>query len=253
MFFGDVQVLCLYMSCLGCLCVFGVHRLLTLWRYLQGRKVFSESEPLEVGRYPFVTVQLPVFNERYVVTRLIEAVVGLEWPRDRLQIQVLDDSTDETTSLAMEAVRQGCLKGLDVSLIHRENREGYKAGALANAMPQVRGEFVAIFDADFVPQPDFLQQVMPRFREGVGMLQARWGHINRERTVLTRLQAILLDSHFVVEQAARSMNGLWFNFNGTAGVWRVQAILEAGGWSHDTLTEDLDLSYRAQLAGWNFG
>ncbi len=161
MFLDDVQVLCLYMSCVGFLCLFGMHRLLTLWRYLRGDKRPPEPRTLEAGRYPFVTVQLPVYNERYVVVRLIEAVTELDWPRDRLQIQVLDDSTDETTGLAMEAVRRACRHGLNVSLIHRENRLGYKAGALANAMARVQGEFVAIFDADFVPQSDFLLQVMP--------------------------------------------------------------------------------------------
>jgi cellulose synthase/poly-beta-1,6-N-acetylglucosamine synthase-like glycosyltransferase len=189
----------------------------------------------------------------YVADRLIEAVCRIDYPRDRLEIQVLDDSIDETQSIAELAVRRFAAQGVDVQYIHRANRIGFKAGALEQGLKVARGEFIAIFDADFIPPSDFLRRLMPHFCDAkIGMVQARWGHINEDYSLLTKIQAILLDGHFVLEHGGRHRSGRFFNFNGTAGVWRRTAIDDAGGWQHDTLTEDLDLSYRAQLRGWQF-
>jgi cellulose synthase/poly-beta-1,6-N-acetylglucosamine synthase-like glycosyltransferase len=200
---------------------------------------------------PMVTVQLPIYNERYVVQRLLEAVVGLHYPIDKLEIQVLDDSTDETTAIAAALVERYRREGFQIALVHRRNRTGYKAGALKEGLVSARGEFVAIFDADFIPCPDFLARTVPFFQDpAIAMVQVRWGHINRDYSLLTRAQSFGIDGHFWVEQAARCWSGLFLNFNGTAGIWRRQAIEDAGGWHADTLTEDLDLSYRAQLRGW---
>lgn len=194
-----------------------------------------------------------MYNERYVAARLIDAAAALDWPRDRFQIQILDDSTDDTRSVVDAAASRARAAGVDVEVVRRADRVGYKAGALAHGLATATGEFVAVFDADFVPPAGFLRETMGAFGdEGVGMVQARWEHLNRDFSLLTRAQAVLLDGHFVVEQTARSRAGHFFNFNGTAGIWRRQAIDDAGGWDHDTLTEDLDLSYRAQLAGWRF-
>jgi cellulose synthase/poly-beta-1,6-N-acetylglucosamine synthase-like glycosyltransferase len=202
---------------------------------------------------PVVTIQLPLYNEMYVADRLIDAVCRIDYPRDRLEIQVLDDSTDETRSIAEMAVRRFAADGIDVKCYHRADRLGFKAGALEAGLKAARGEFIAIFDADFTPSSDFLLRIMPHFCEPrVGMVQARWGHINQNYSLLTKIQSILLDGHFVLEHGARHRAGRFFNFNGTAGVWRRAAIDDAGGWQHDTLTEDLDLSYRAQLRGWRF-
>jgi len=198
-------------------------------------------------------VQLPVYNERLVVERLIDAVAALDYPRERLEIQVLDDSTDDTRAIAAAAVARHRAQGLDIVHLHRPERAGYKAGALAAGLARARGELLAVFDADFVPPPGFLRDLAPRFADpAVGMVQSRWGHLNRGRSRLTAAQATLLDAHFLLEHPTRMASGLFFNFNGTAGVWRRRCIEEAGGWSSDTLTEDLDLSYRAQLAGWRF-
>lgn len=200
-----------------------------------------------------VTVQLPIYNELYVVDRLMQAIAALEYPRDRLEVQVLDDSDDATGGHVADAVARLRRQGLDIVHLHRDERSGYKAGALAAGLSRARGELVCIFDADFAPRPDFLRRTVPLFaRADVGMVQARWEHLNRDYTLLTRLQAMFLDAHFVIEQAARYRSGRFFNFNGTAGIWRRRAIEDAGGWQHDTLTEDLDLSYRAQLRGWRF-
>jgi cellulose synthase/poly-beta-1,6-N-acetylglucosamine synthase-like glycosyltransferase len=200
---------------------------------------------------PVITVQLPIYNERYVVQRLIDAVVRLEYPREKLEIQVLDDSTDETTAIAGELIEAYRRAGTDITLLHRTTRTGYKAGALRDGLVGARGEFVAIFDADFVPTPDFLMKTLPFFQDpGIAMVQVRWGHINRDYSLLTLVQSFGIDGHFWVEQAARCWSGLFMNFNGTAGIWRRTAIDDAGGWQADTLTEDLDLSYRAQLKGW---
>ncbi len=213
----------------------------------------SDSQPQACpGRHPRVTVQLPVYNEALVIDRLIQATSGLEWPRDRLQIQVLDDSTDETTSIARESVERLRARGFQIELVRRPDRGGYKAGALSEGLKRATGELIAIFDADFVPPPDWLRRTVPYFldRPCLGMLQTRWAHLNREYSLLTRAQAIALDGHFVVEQTARQRSGLLFSFNGTAGMWRRRCIVEAGGWQTDTICEDLDLSLRAQLAGW---
>ncbi len=240
-----------YFAGLLVLAVFALHR---AWLVLQDRAlpVSPAAEP-DPAFTPHVTVQLPLYNERFVVRRLLDAVARLDWPSDRLQVQVLDDSTDETTAAASAAVESLRGLGIDASHLRRERRCGYKAGALAAGLAAAAGEFVLILDADFLPPPDLLRRLLPPFRDPrVGMVQARWGHLNREASALTQTQAVFLDAHFLLETAVRARAGAFFNFHGTAGVWRRGAIEDAGGWSADTLTEDLDLSYRAQLAGWRF-
>ncbi|MEW6086137.1 MAG: cellulose synthase family protein [Chloroflexota bacterium] len=211
----------------------------------------SNPPPLAVESLPVVTVQLPIYNELYVAERLIEAAAALDYPRERFEIQVLDDSTDETVSLVARTVERIRARGIDIHHLHRKDRQGFKAGALADGLKTAKGEFIAIFDADFVPHPDFLKKILPYFDEdNIAFVQARWGHLNSGYSLLTFLQSLSLDAHFAVEQLARSQLGLWFNFNGTAGVWRKTAIIDSGGWKAETLTEDLDLSYRAYLRGW---
>src|SRR5438552_5630496 len=241
-----------YLSVLIGLSAYGVHRYCISYLCLNNRK----RQPSPLGRFeqlPKVTVQLPIFNEIYVVERLLRSVSELDYPRNLLQIQVLDDSTDDTreiTSSCAEELRQ---QGFNVDLIHRFKRTGFKAGALAAGLEAAEGEFVCILDADFVPRPDLLKRTIQFFADPkVGMIQTRWGHLNRGYSLLTRVQAMFLDGHLLLEQTARSRSGRFFNFNGTAGLWRRSCIEEAGGWQHDTLCEDLDLSYRAQLAGWKF-
>jgi cellulose synthase/poly-beta-1,6-N-acetylglucosamine synthase-like glycosyltransferase len=215
------------------------------------RRLFEANTASAPTEWPTVTVQLPIFNERLVVERLIDAVAGLDYPRDKLSIQVLDDSTDETVLLARARVAYHRERGVDIACVRRPDRQGFKAGALAYGLKTAPGEFVAIFDADFVPPPDFLRRVIPHFDDPqVGMVQTRWGHLNAEASPFTRAQALALDGHFVVEQTVRSRSGLLLNFNGSAGVWRRICIEDVGGWQADTIAEDLDLSYRAQLAGW---
>ncbi|MBN1889615.1 MAG: glycosyltransferase [Thermoflexales bacterium] len=206
----------------------------------------------QFDEWPAVTVQVPAYNERYVVERVIDAVAALDYPRERLQIQILDDSSDETTALARARVQHHQARGVDITLIHRENRHGYKAGALSHAMASARGEFLAIFDADFVPSPDFLRRTLPAFagQADVGFVQARWTYLNIDHSALTGTLALAGDAHFAIEQLGCNRSGLPVNFNGSAGVWRRACIESAGGWQEDTLTEDLDLSYRAQFAGW---
>ncbi len=236
---------------LAVLSVYGLHRLFILWLYHRHRNQAPVGGPLL--RCPTVTVQLPVFNEAAVVERLIDAACQLDWPRSCLEVQVLDDSTDDTVARSRAVAARWRDRGVDVTVLHRTDRTGFKAGALAAGTAVAKGDFLAVFDADFVPGPDFLRTVMPHFADaGIGMVQARWGHINEASNVLTRLSSVLLDGHFVLEHTARHRSGRFFNFNGTAGVWRRACIESAGGWQHDTLTEDLDLSYRAQLAGWRF-
>ncbi len=241
-----------YLVALAGLCLYGLNAYVMLalhWRRRRGAQAIPPPPPPAV--WPTVTVQLPLYNERYVTRRLLEAVGRLDYPADRLEIQVLDDSTDETTALVGEAVADLCRRGLDAVHLHRRERTGFKAGALAAGLARARGEFVAIFDADFVPPPEFLRRTIPDFADPrVAVVQARWGHLNREFSLLTVAQALGIDGHFGVEQPARCWGNLLLNFNGTAGVWRRAAIEDAGGWTHDTLTEDLDLSYRAQLRGW---
>ncbi|MDX1429875.1 MAG: glycosyltransferase, partial [Rhodothermales bacterium] len=205
------------------------------------------------GLWPAVTVQLPIFNEAYVVERLIDACAQLDYPRHCLEIQILDDSTDETVELAAERAAYWSRRGVNIVHIRRKNRTGYKAGALANGLQAATGDFIAVFDADFLPEPDYLRRIIPAFDGAdVGMVQARWGHLNRIDSLLTKIQAFGLDTHFALEHRVREALGCFINFNGTAGVWRRECIEDAGGWSSDTLTEDLDLSYRAQMRGWRF-
>jgi cellulose synthase/poly-beta-1,6-N-acetylglucosamine synthase-like glycosyltransferase len=241
-----------YYLILGILSFYGIHRLLLVIDFLRTRKR-AAKRPADPSEWPIVTVQLPLYNEMYVASRLIDAVAALDYPRDRLEIQVLDDSTDETSEIVARKVAEKRREGVDIVHLHRTVRTGFKAGALAAGVERARGAFFAILDADFVPRPDFLRATVPHFADpGIGMVQGSWSHINREFSLLTRVEAILLDGHFQIEHTARNRTGCFFNFNGTAGIWRREAILEGGGWQHDTLTEDLDLSYRAQLAGWRF-
>lgn len=246
------MVLVTQLLILATLAIYGVHRLALLARFRWPR---MEPAPPTQGRsnLPKVTVQLPLFNERTVAARLIRAAAALDWPKDRLEIQVLDDSTDETRELVDAEVAALVATGLNASVVRRTDRTGFKAGALDHGMAVTDSDFFCVFDADFLPDPDFLQLTMVGFDDPtVGMVQARWGHLNRDESWLTRAQSTLLDGHFVVEHKVRFDRGLFFNFNGTAGIWRRRTVEEAGGWQHDTLTEDLDLSYRAQLAGWRF-
>ena len=248
----DWLILGLYFGVLIILALYGLHRYQLVYLYFKYRK--NQAQPkARLSPLPVVTVQLPIFNELYVVERLIDSVCRLDYPRDALQIQVLDDSTDETSQLARRKAHHYARAGFDIQYIRRPNREGFKAGALEYGLRQARGEFIAIFDSDFTPQPDTLNRTIHYFSNpSVGMVQVRWGHINRDYSLLTKVQAILLDGHFIMESATRHRAGRFFNFNGTAGMWRKQSIIDAGGWEHDTLTEDLDLSYRAQMKGWEF-
>lgn len=242
----------LYFVILCILSIYGIHRFVMATLYRIHRKDVPHPNA-KFSDLPRVTVQLPMFNERYVVERLIDAVCEIRYPRERLQIQVLDDSIDETQKIAADAVARKREQGFDIVYIHRDDRTGFKAGALESGLKTATGEFVAVFDADFVPQPDFLEHTIHFFtNEKVGMVQVRWEHLNREYSLLTRVQSILLDGHFVIEHTARNRSGRFFNFNGTAGIWRKSTIADAGGWQHDTITEDLDLSYRAQSKGWQF-
>jgi len=250
----DWTVLIVYFGILFVLAIYGVYRVkqvIEFWRY-------SKFPPKPKGHFnedelPFMTVQLPLFNEMYVVERLVKAVTEIDYPRNRLEIQVLDDSTDETVKIASATVAKYAASGFDIHYIHREDRTGFKAGALENGMKTAKGDLMAIFDADFVPKPDFLRKLVHFFTDPtVGCAQMRWAHINGSYNLLTRLQTIILDGHFVLEQTTRNRSGNFFNFNGTAGILRREAIELSGGWQHDTLTEDTDLSFRAQLMGWRF-
>ncbi len=216
-------------------------------------KKLAPNQPKPLTVFPSVTIQLPVYNERYVVERLIKSVCSIDYPLDKLEIQVLDDSTDDTSEIVENSIQEFQNKGIDIKRVTRPNREGFKAGALAFGLEKAKGEFIAIFDADFLPQPDFLKKTLPHFTHSeVGMVQTRWEHINGEYSLLTQLQAFGLDAHFHIEQTGRNRLGSFINFNGTAGVWRKSCIVDAGNWQADTLTEDLDLSYRAQMKGWQF-
>lgn len=247
-----ISILALHLGVLALLALFGLHRYMMVYLYYRYRHRQPRIDG-ELATLPRVTVQLPIFNEVYVVERLIDAVARLDYPRHLLEIQVLDDSTDETADIARKKVENYRLKGFNIHHHHRVDRVGYKAGALAAGLESAQGDFIAIFDADFVPRPDFLRETIHYFAQPeVGMVQARWGHLNSEYSLLTRVQSIMLDGHFVIEHGARNRSRRFFNFNGTAGIWRRRTIEEAGGWQHDTLTEDLDLSYRAQLQGWRF-
>lgn len=250
-------ILSAYIISLTILFFFGSHGFNMIYYYF---KTFNKrTEDLDekdfiIDEYPVVTVQIPLYNEQYVITRLIDSVLRLDYPKDKLEIQILDDSTDETTQIIDNHIKKYREQGFDIAHIHRTNREGYKAGALKIGLETAKGEFVAVFDADFIPRKKFLKRTIPYFSKDkmLGLVQTRWEHLNREYSLMTKTQAIALDGHFVIEQAVRNRAGFFINFNGTGGVWRKECIFDAGNWEADTLTEDLDLSYRAQMKGWKF-
>ena len=249
----DLMLLIPYFVVMIILAAYGLHRYALVYMYYRNRKNRTLGPSSQFAELPRITVQLPIFNEQFVVDRLVEAICKLEYPKDKLDIQVLDDSTDETREVAAAVVERYAALGHPITYIHRTNREGFKAGALQNGMKTAKGELIAIFDADFVPPEDWLLRVVHHFADpAIGMVQTRWTHLNRNYSFLTEVEAILLDGHFILEHSGRARSNVFFNFNGTAGMWRRQAILDAGGWQHDTLTEDTDLSYRSQLAGWKF-
>jgi len=244
-------VMYLYFISLLILFTFGAHGYVMVYHYIRqrGRKKITPSDNAE----PVVTIQLPVYNEYYVVNRLIDSVCAMDYPKEKLEIQVLDDSTDETYDIVQQAVEQYRTLGFDIKHIHRKDRGGFKAGALKHGLLTARGEFIAIFDADFMPKKEFLRRTLPYFVDAkIGLVQTRWEHLNSDYSLLTRTQALALDGHFVMEQTVRNGAGFFINFNGTGGIWRRSCILDAGNWHADTLTEDLDLSFRAQLKGWKF-
>ena len=249
---AQIATLAAYYAVLALLAMYGTHRAMMVRLYYRHRRDVPRPAG-ELPKLPRVTVQLPIYNEVYVVERLIAAVAALDYPRELLEIQVLDDSTDETREVARRAVEAYRREGYDILHLARRDRLGYKAGALQAGMEKSTGEYLLIFDADFLPQPELLRELLPHFSDpAVGMVQARWEHLNRDASLLTRIQSIFLDGHFVIEHTARNRSGRFFNFNGTAGIWRKRCLEEIGGWQSDTLTEDLDVSYRAQLAGWKF-
>ncbi len=241
-----------YFLALSVLFGFGIHGLILLYYYHKTLNLEASEMP-PPKEWPKVTIQLPIFNELYVVKRLIKSVSEIDYPKDKLEIQVLDDSTDETVKISAALVDKYRERGFDIKYIHRVDRSGFKAGALKNGLEEAKGDFVAIFDADFMPKKEFLKKTVPHFtNEKVGCVQTRWEHLNESYSFLTKAQALALDGHFVIEQQVRNKAGFFINFNGTAGIWRKSAIYDAGNWQADTLTEDLDLSYRAQLNGWKF-
>src|SRR5205823_906176 len=243
----DLALLIPYFIVLIWLASYGIHRYVLVYFYYKNRKNRATTPPHQFSELPRVTVQLPIFNEQFVVERLVESICRLNYPKDKLDIQLLDDSTDETVDVARMLVDRYAALGYPITYHHRSKREGFKAGALAEGMRTAKGQFIAIFDADFLPPEDFLLKVIHHFTDPkIGMVQTRWTHINRNYSFLTEVEAILLDGHFVLEHSGRARSDVFFNFNGTAGIWRRRAIEEAGGWQHDTLTEDTDLSYRAQ-------
>ncbi len=246
-------VMITYFMSLTLLFFFGSSGFVMIYHYLKHRNKVEEKLP-ELKEFPVVTIQLPLYNEQYVAERVIEATCNIAYLPENLEIQVLDDSTDETVQVVTEVVERYKAKGFDIKHIHRTNRQGYKAGALKEGLTTARGEFVTIFDADFIPKPDFLLKTLPYFLNDkkIGMVQTRWEHLNSDYSLLTRTQAMALDGHFVIEQNVRNKAGFFINFNGTGGIWRKECIFDAGNWEADTLTEDLDLSYRAQLKGWKF-
>ncbi len=247
-------ILVIYGLCLVLIFFYSVIQLSLAIAYVKNKKKQQSrvTPPLDLATAPKVTVQLPMFNEMYVAERIIETCAEMDYPRDKFQIQVLDDSTDETKDIIANKCAEVAARGINIQHVHRTDRTGYKAGALDCAMDKVEGEFIAIFDADFVPSKDFLLRTIPYFTENVGVVQTRWGHLNKDYSLLTELQAFGLNGHFAIEQGGRNASGHYINFNGTAGVWRRATIDDAGGWEHDTITEDLDLSYRAQMKGWRF-
>jgi cellulose synthase/poly-beta-1,6-N-acetylglucosamine synthase-like glycosyltransferase len=248
----DLAIMLPYFFVMAILAMYGLHRYALVYHYFKNRKNVPGPPP-PVSTWPKVTVQLPIYNERYVIERLIETVAQFDYPRELLDIQVLDDSTDATRQVARDCVERHQALGVPIVYLHRDNREGFKAGALQEGLKSATGEFVAIFDADFIPPTDFLRRTVPYFNDPqIAMVQTRWSYINRNYSKLTEVESILLDGHFAIEHSSRFRSGLFFNFNGTAGIWRRTSIEDAGGWQHDTLTEDTDLSYRAQIRGWKF-
>lgn len=249
--YGMIWMAC-YVLLAGGLSIYCFHRLFILFLYFR-HKADRPQPQSRFAQLPLVTVQIPLYNEMYVAGRLLDAVAAIDYPRDRLEIQVLDDSTDDTVDLVATKVADLQARGFAAEHVRRGTRQGFKAGALAHGLNTARGEFLAIFDADFIPNPDIFRRCIDHFTDTrLGMIQTRWDHLNRDYSLLTRLQAIFLDGHLLLEQTARARSGRFFNFNGTAGIWRKDCIVDAGGWHADTLTEDLDLSYRAQLAQWRF-
>jgi cellulose synthase/poly-beta-1,6-N-acetylglucosamine synthase-like glycosyltransferase len=252
----EFVIIGLYIFFLSFILLYAIAELNLTFAYLRDKsktKGVQEKSFNNDGEKPFVTIQLPVYNELYVIERLIDAVANFDWPIEKLEIQVLDDSNDETVEIIANKVKEWRQKGIDITQVIRPKREGFKAGALAYGMNLLKGEYIAIFDADFVPEPDFLNRTIPYFEDDkIGVVQTRWGHLNKGYSILTKLQAFALDAHFKIEQRGRNSRGHFINFNGTAGIWRKTTIEDSGGWQSDTLTEDLDLSYRAQLKGWKF-
>jgi cellulose synthase/poly-beta-1,6-N-acetylglucosamine synthase-like glycosyltransferase len=248
----DLAILIPYFTILSILSIYGMHRYFLTYLYVKNKQKAPKPQKY-TGPLPRVTIQLPIYNERYVVERLLEAVTRIDYPRALLEIQLLDDSTDETRFVASRLASEYARAGHPVSYYHRDNREGFKAGALAEGLKHASGELIAVFDADFVPPPPVIRQMVEYFADPrIGVVQGRWTWVNRHYSNLSEVEAILLDGHFVIEHGGRNFSGRFFNFNGTAGMWRRAAIEDAGGWQHDTLTEDTDLSYRAQLKGWKF-
>lgn len=249
----EIPITIVYSLSLFYIFLFSIGQLHLTWLYIKRKKNEDTSPASSIKFQPAVTIQLPIYNEKYVVERLIDAVSKLNYPKEKLEIQILDDSTDETTEIILKKIESLRVLKLDIKLIHREARSGYKAGALDHGFKLAKGEFIAIFDADFIPDEDFLNNTLHLFSDqSIGAVQTRWGHLNEDYSILTQLQAFGLDAHFSIEQSARNAAGSFINFNGTCGVWRKVCITDAGGWSSDTLTEDLDLSYRAQLKDWKF-
>ncbi|MDB4975324.1 MAG: hypothetical protein JWN48_3665 [Myxococcaceae bacterium] len=248
----EAAVIALYLAVLSILGVYGFHRahlVYLFWRH-KGR---VQPVPMSWVELPLVTVQLPMYNELYVAERLLDSIALLDYPKDKLELQVLDDSTDETVGIVARKIEELRALGFDITHAHRVDRTGFKAGALEQGMKTAKGDFLMVFDADFVPTPSIIKDLISHFTDPkVGMVQARWDHLNRDYSMLTRAQALMLDGHFVIEHIARNRSGRFFNFNGTAGIWRKTAIIDAGGWQHDTITEDMDLSFRAQIRGWRF-
>lgn len=248
----EIAIVSFYLLVLSILGLYGFHRGLLLYLYWRHRRK-APKPPAKFADLPRVTIQLPMYNEMYVAERLLEGVASVDYPREKLDIQVLDDSIDETVSIARAKVAELQERGFDVVYIHRTDRVGYKAGALEEGLKTAKGDFTLVFDADFIPTKSIIHDLIHYFTDPmVGMVQARWGHLNRDYSLLTRVQSLMLDGHFVIEHIARNRSGRFFNFNGTAGIWRRSTIVDAGGWQHDTLTEDMDLSFRAQLRGWKF-
>lgn len=252
----DFTIILIYTLALLLIFIYSLSQLQLLLNYLKAKKEPDTSEKFDLSdprEIPFVSIQLPLYNEMYVVERLLRNIAKMDYPKDKLEIQVLDDSTDESVKRIAEIIEELQLKGLDIQHIRRENRNCFKAGALKEGLKIAKGEFIAIFDSDFMPEKDWLKKTVPYFKNPeIGVVQTRWGHINRNYSLLTRIQAFALDFHFILEQTGRNFGRHFINFNGTAGIWRKECIMDAGNWSGDTLTEDLDLSYRAQMKKWEF-